>query len=130
MPKIHNREELKDFRKSLRNNLTKAEVHLWIKLNNSQLEGKKFRRQHSVGKYILDFYCPSEYLAIELDGSQHFSDSGKAKDMERDKYLKSMNIRVLRLSNYEVLGNMSGVLEYIKSYFTTPIPISNNENSY
>ena len=62
---IHNRKNLKQFRKDLRNNLTPAEATLWKAIQRSQLEGRKFRRQHSVGNYILDFYCPKEKLAIE-----------------------------------------------------------------
>ena len=62
-------------RKKLRNNLTPAEAALWNLLKNSQLEGRKFRRQHSVGFYILDFYCPSERMAIELDGAQTIADA-------------------------------------------------------
>jgi len=63
---LHNLKHLKQTRKNLRNALTPAEATLWKYIQNSKVEGKKFRRQHSVGNYILDFYCPSEKLAIEL----------------------------------------------------------------
>ncbi|WP_255518216.1 endonuclease domain-containing protein [Fulvivirga sp. M361] len=66
---LYNKPELKKFRKELRNNGTSAEATLWTMLKNKQLEGRKFRRQYSVGYYILDFYCTSERLAIELDGA-------------------------------------------------------------
>ena len=66
---IHNRPVLKSRRKELRNNSTSAEKLLWGMLQHSNLGGYKFRRQHSVGAYILDFYCPSEKLAVELDGA-------------------------------------------------------------
>ena len=64
---IHNRSALKENRRTLRNNMTPAESALWKVLQKSQLDGRKFRRQHSVDGHILDFYCPSEKLAIELD---------------------------------------------------------------
>jgi hypothetical protein len=69
--RINNLPHLKTFRQKLRNNLTPAEAKLWAYIKNSQVEGRKFRRQHSVDNYILDFYCPSERLAIELDGQGH-----------------------------------------------------------
>ena len=79
----HNRKRFEERRKSLRKKLTAAEATLWNLLKGKQLEGRKFRRQHSVGKYILDFYCPSERLAIELDGEHHFTDDGLAYDEKR-----------------------------------------------
>ena len=68
---INNKKILEPYRKSLRKNLTPAEAFLWRLLKNSQLENRKFRRQHSIGNYILDFYCPKIRLAIELDGDYH-----------------------------------------------------------
>jgi len=71
MNKINNLPNLKQSRKDFRNNLTPAEIKLWKCLQNKQLDGKKFRRQHSIGSYIIDFDCPSEKIAIELDGQFH-----------------------------------------------------------
>lgn len=68
---IHNRKYLKQRRKDLRNNATISEKRLWIALKKSQLKGRKFRRQHSIENYIVDFYCPSEKLIIEVDGNMH-----------------------------------------------------------
>ncbi|MDX2305280.1 MAG: endonuclease domain-containing protein [Microscillaceae bacterium] len=119
---IHNRKELKQFRKDLRNNGTPSEATLWKSLQRSQLKGRKFRRQHSVGNYILDFYCPSERLCIELDGSQHYTEAGLAYDQERTDYLNSLNIRVVRFENKEVFEDLEGVLERICENFTTPSP--------
>jgi very-short-patch-repair endonuclease len=68
MYKINNKAELKNYRKSLRQKMTKAEIALWSKIKNSQIAGHKFRRQYSIGFYILDFYCTDLKLAIELDG--------------------------------------------------------------
>jgi len=70
---LNNINYLKDTRKYLRNNLTEAESLLWEVLKGKKLAGRKFRRQHSIGYYIVDFYCPSEKLIIELDGQHHFT---------------------------------------------------------
>ena len=113
---IHNRNNLKQFRKELRNNLTPAEAVLWNSLKNSQI-GKKFRRQHSVGNYILDFYCAPERVAIELDGQHHFTEEGLKYDEERTRYLNSLNIRVIRFENVKVFEDLDGVLEEIKACF-------------
>src|SRR5215217_6859742 len=116
--RIHNQQNLKDLRRQNRNNLTSAEAELWKHLKNSQL-GRKFRRQHSVGKYILDFYCPEEKLAVELDGRGHFTDNGFERDEVRTDYLKSLNIQVLRFENKEVFEQLEGVLAEITAQFTT-----------
>jgi very-short-patch-repair endonuclease len=119
---IHNRSELKNLRKQNRSNLTPAEAELWKHLRNSQLEGRKFRRQHSIGNYILDFYCPKEKLGIELDGRNHFSDNGFEADEKRTEYLNSLNITILRFENKEVFDQLEAVLEEIRQSFTTPNP--------
>ena len=116
---IHNRKQLEDRRKYLRKKLTPAEATLWTLLKGKQLEGRKFRRQHSVGKYILDFYCPSETLAIELDGEHHFTDEGFAYDEERTNYLNSLRIKVLRFENEEVFQSPESVVAEIKKHFNT-----------
>ncbi len=93
---IHNQRKFEGRRKHLRKKLTAAEATLWKLLKGQQLDGRKFRRQHGVDKYILDFYCPSERLAIELDGEHHFSDQGLEYDEKRTNFLMALNIRVLR----------------------------------
>ncbi|WP_051052807.1 DUF559 domain-containing protein [Fulvivirga imtechensis] len=117
---INNRKYLKQRRRELRNNMTTAEATLWKFLKERQLEDRKFRRQHSVGNYILDFYCPKEKLAVELDGMHHFTAAGYERDKERDKYLENLGIRVLRFENNEVLKAIENVLEIIRNSFTTP----------
>ena len=72
--RLNNKTVLEPRRKKLRRNLTPAEAFLWTVLKNSNLAGRKFRRQHSVGNYILDFYCDSEKLVVELDGEVHRTD--------------------------------------------------------
>lgn len=117
---INNKKELLARRKDLRNNLTLAEVVLWKILKGKKLDGRKFRRQHSVGYYILDFYCPAERLAIELDGAHHFTEEGRRKDAVRTKYLNSLNIKVVRFENVEVLQNAQGVIDEIRGHFNHP----------
>ena len=118
---LHNNKDLEQQRKTLRKNLTSAEATLWILLKGKQVEGRKFRRQHSVGYYILDFYCPAENLAIELDGEHHFTEEGMRHDEERTKYLNSLNIRVMRFENAAVLQNPEAVLKEIKNNFNRTI---------
>ena len=114
---INNLPYLKTFRKQLRNNLTQAEAKLWTLIKGKQLEGRKFRRQFSVAKYILDFYCPSENLAIELDGQGHFESAQADYDRERDLFLKHCGIKVLRFENKLVWNNPEEVLNEVKSSF-------------
>lgn len=113
----NNLPQLKTFRKELRNNLTPAEAKLWTFLKGKQLEGRKFRRQHSVDFYILDFYCPSERLAIELDGQGHWQICQSEYDKERDLFLECFGIRVLRFENKVIWNNLEGLLEEVKSFF-------------
>ncbi|HEU5292236.1 MAG TPA: DUF559 domain-containing protein [Cyclobacteriaceae bacterium] len=117
--KINNLKPLKEKRKALRNNSTSAEVTLWRYLKGSQL-GKKFRRQHSVGPYILDFYCATEKLAVELDGHYHFTDEGIKHDQIRDAYLKKFGIRVVRFENVEIFEDTALVLEKIREELLPP----------
>src|SRR5690606_25476386 len=114
---INNLPHLKTFRKQLRNNLTPAEASLWKMLQGKQLDGRKFRRQHSVTNYILDFYCPAEKLAIELDGQGHFEASQAEYDFERDLFLQHYGIKVLRFENKWVWDNPEGLLQEVKDNF-------------
>ena len=114
---LNNLPHLKTLRKELRNNLTPAEAALWKALKRGQLDGRKFRRQHSVGNYILDFYCPQEKLAVELDGRHHFSEAGFEADSERTEFLNRHVIRVLRFENKDVFEHLEGVLEEIRLAF-------------
>lgn len=116
---LDNLKTLKPQRKHLRNHSTSAEATLWNYLKNSQLEGRKFRRQHSIEFYILDFFCPSERINIELDGQEHFEGYGLVQDEKRDEFLKSLNIKVLRFENKEVFENIEWVLNEIKRHFKT-----------
>jgi very-short-patch-repair endonuclease len=119
--RIHNLRRLKERRQELRNKPTEAEAQLWKAIQHSKLEGRKFRRQHSAGYYILDFYCPEERLAIEIDGDSHGKDESKLYDKSRTEILESMRIRVLRFKNEEVLNNIKSVIEKIRKSFKPPL---------
>jgi very-short-patch-repair endonuclease len=118
--RLHNKKTLKERRRSLRNNGTSAEATLWTLISNKKLQGRKFRRQHSVGNYILDFYCPAEKLAIELDGERHFTEQGLTYDKKRDLELSQLGIRVVRIENEDVFKATEATLEKIMSYFHHP----------
>jgi very-short-patch-repair endonuclease len=116
-PYIHNSKSLESDRKELRNALTPAEASLWTQLKKRQLSGKKFRRQYSVGPYILDFFCPEVRLAVELDGAPHFNVIGAELDAKRDRYLEEKGIVVLRFENRDVFEDLEFVIETIRKNF-------------
>ncbi len=99
--------------RTLRKNATRPEQRLWFHLCGSKMNGYSFRRQHPVGPYILDFYCPVAKLAVELDGEQHGFAKGLAHDRARDEFLKRKDIRVLRFSNYQMKQSLESVLDGI-----------------
>ncbi|MFO1425200.1 MAG: DUF559 domain-containing protein [Candidatus Competibacteraceae bacterium] len=99
--------------KDLRKNMTDAEQLLWRCLRGKQLDGFKFRKQHPIERFVLDFYCPAARLAIELDGGQHNTDDGQQRDAERSAWLAQHGIRVLRFWNHEVFADLDAVLTTI-----------------
>jgi very-short-patch-repair endonuclease len=99
--------------RALRKNMTDAERHLWLRLRMRQLGGYQFYRQRIIGDYVVDFFCPRARLVIEVDGVQHSSDDTTAADEERDEYLKSKGLKVIRFNDIEVLKNIDGVVEQI-----------------
>jgi very-short-patch-repair endonuclease len=107
--------QLKALSQRLRKNMTDAENMSWLRLRRKKLKGHQFYRQKIIGKYIVDFYCPKANLVIELDGGQHYSEAGKAKDRPRDEVLIEMGIKVLRFSDRDVFENIVGVMEGIWS---------------
>jgi len=108
--------------RALRKNMTHAEQLLWQCLRGKQLDSFRFRKQHPIERYVLDFYCPSARLAIEVDGSQHYTSEGRAKDAARTAWLAERGIRVLRFTNQEVLTNLEGVLTVIWEALHLPPP--------
>ena len=97
--------------KELRRNMTKEERHLWYDFLKSY--PVRFTRQKILGNYIVDFYCASAKLVIELDGSQHYEDKGIEYDKERTKYLEQYDLKIIRIPNNEINTNCDGVCEYI-----------------
>jgi len=89
--------------------MTDAEARLWRALRRGQLDGLQFRRQHPIGPFTLDFYCPNLRLTIELDGGQHAAQQKQA-DERRTRFLLEKNIAVVRYWNNDVFGNLQGVL--------------------
>ena len=114
---VTNQPELQTFRTELRKNLTPAEAKFWKIVQGSKIDGRKFRRQHSVGKYVLDFYCPDEKLAIELDGEVHNNERAAIHDRERRLFLEFYGIKVIRFENKFVFEELEWVLERIRSNF-------------
>jgi very-short-patch-repair endonuclease len=110
------------FRRALRATLTAAERILWAHLRRRQLHGFKFRRQHPVGNYVLDFYCSQRKLAIEVDGDSHYVDQGPVRDEGRSAVLAREGIRVLRFTNVELMAELEGVIETITAELGAPPP--------
>jgi very-short-patch-repair endonuclease len=99
----------------LRHQQTEAEEKLWAILRNRQLNGKKFRRQHALGKYVVDFYCHECKLAIELDGSHHNTPDVMEQDQSRTAFLQEYRIRVLRFANEAMDQHPDDVVKQIKA---------------
>ena len=100
--------------RNLRKNQTDAEKKLWAVLRNRQMAGTKFRRQFSIGRYILDFYSPKYRVGIEADGGGHYEDRENQRDKLRTKELSILGIEILRFNNLEILNNIAGVCEVIE----------------
>ena len=113
MTRIYNRAEAKNLRQNLRNDMTKPEMQLWAKLRRKQVSNARFRRQYSVGPYVLDFYCPELRLAVEIDGDTHLGDEARAHDRQRQDYAEALGVCFLRFTNLEVASEMESVLETI-----------------
>lgn len=105
--------ELIEFARNLRHKATNAESLLWACLRARRVNQRKFRRQHPVAPYVLDFYCAEIRLAIELDGGQHYDAKGKAHDASREAFLRSRGIETLRFTNDDMLKHTDSVLNVI-----------------
>jgi very-short-patch-repair endonuclease len=112
--RLFNDPSTKSDRRRLRKDATATERKLWTILRNRQMAGLKFFRQYSVGPHVLDFYCPEERLAIEVGGGQHGGIRGQRCDAIRNRYLRDVNIRVVRFWNNDVLRNIEGVEQRIR----------------
>ena len=109
MSEIFNRQHQKEIRQKLRKQPIIAENRLWNKLRHKQL-GYKFRRQHGIGKYVVDFYCSQLNLVIEVDGATHSTSKEKQYDLKRQDYLERLGITVKRYCNSEIKESISWVI--------------------
>ena len=100
--------------RELRKKLTPPEARLWVALRKERLNGLRFRRQHPIGPFIVDFFCPSARLAVEIDGVMHSLGDGEAYDARRDSYLERVGLTVLRIPAAYVRDNLEGVLTEIQ----------------
>ena len=115
--RVKNSKDLKELRRQLRSNSTPTESVLWGLLKGKKINGLQFRRQFSVEHFILDFYCPSLKLAIELDGDYHFHGDKSVSDMERDQYFfEKYQIYTLRFENKIVIEQPQAIINSILSY--------------
>ena len=120
---VHSKKTLRNSRKELRNKSTSAEIAFWNLVKNRKLEGRKFRRQHSIDNYIVDFYCAAEKLIIELDGDPHGEYFKISEDFKRDEYLEKLGYKVLRFENRFVFHDPEYILkEIIKKFNNHPCP--------
>jgi len=112
MAKIYNRKSTQVLRVQLRANMTEPERRLWYRLRGGQL-GVKIRRQFGIDRYIVDFYCPARRLVIELDGDSHYTQEGMIYDQERDQYVASLGMKVIRFTNQQVMQELETVMEVL-----------------
>ncbi len=111
MTEFFNSPSEKHRRRELRANMPPSEVLLWAKLKGRQLANCKFRRQYSVGQFVIDLYSPEIKLGVEIDGDSHFEPGEEEKDKQRQSFLESVGIRIVRFQNTAVWENMDVVLE-------------------
>lgn len=108
--------DLKELVRQLRNNSTKAEIILWLKLKGKQMYGYDFHRQKPIDNYIVDFFCYELMLAIEVDGYSHQLEDVYFKDLKKENRLNEFGISVLRFTDDQVLKEMSNVIRAIEFY--------------
>jgi very-short-patch-repair endonuclease len=104
--------------RQLRKSMTDAELALWARLRRRQVHGHKFRRQHPLGGYIVDFVCLDEKLVVEVDGGQH--DEQREEDARRTRCIEQKGFRVMRFWNHQVLGELDAVTEAIAEALSPP----------
>jgi very-short-patch-repair endonuclease len=110
----YNAKNRKSLRQKLRNSTTSAGAILWGSLQRRQLLCKKFRRQESLGRYVVDFHCPECRLIVELDGAPHFEPDADVYENERTAYLEALGLTVIRFENQAIHDDIELVLETIR----------------
>ena len=114
MTELFNQKSQTSLRKKLRKDNPSAEYLLWMHLRKKQL-GFRFRRQYGIGTFVVDFYCPKARLVIEVDGDTHYQKQESDQyDVERQGYIESKGLKVLRFTNLDVYRNMEGVIQVIR----------------
>jgi very-short-patch-repair endonuclease len=129
MTKHYNKTSEKEKRRKLRQNSTRSEDLVWRFLRNRQMFGYKFRRQYSIDKYVLDFFCPEIKFAVELDGATHHDPEQKVYDNKRQKYLEAYGIKFIRIPDEDLFGNPDMVFEKIEKAIKDLTPSSLPESS-
>ena len=107
---------LKELARQLRNNMTKAEILLWLQLKGKQMRGYDFHRQKPLDEFIADFFCHELMLVIEVDGYSHTIAEVIDKDDIKDQRLTDLGIHVMHIDDHEIFTNMNNVLRQIESY--------------
>lgn len=119
---LFNSSHLKPLRQKLRQEIPRAEQVLWKHIRGRKINGYKFRRQYSIGPYVVDFYCSKLRLAIEVDGALHFADKATEKlDQDRQCYIEDQGVTVIRFTNTDIYYHLDGVLERLHNV-TPPRP--------
>ncbi len=108
--------QLKELARQLRNNSTKAEIILWLRLKGKQMFGYDFHRQKPIDNYILDFFCHELMLGIEVDGYSHLLEETYEKDIKKEQKMNDLGISILRFSDTEVLTEMRNVMAAIEKF--------------
>jgi very-short-patch-repair endonuclease len=119
--------EIQEAARTLRKQMTPAEKLLWQHLRYKQIGGARFRRQHPIGRFIVDFYCPEHRLIVEVDGDVHVTQAGY--DEARTALLEEQGYRVIRFTNQQVYQQMSAVLETIHTACNYPVQCEEESES-
>ena len=125
--KLYNLTDLKQKRRDLRKNQPSPELLVWNAIRNRQIGGYKFKRQYSIGSFILDFYCAEMKLAIEIDGDSHYEQGAPTKDHYRQASIEKLGVKFLRFTNLEVTSNLEGIVEAIEAQLPHPNPLLSKE---
>jgi len=121
MSQLINRKSNLALRRRLRSTMTTPEQRLWYYLRDKQL-GVKFRRQHGIGPYVVDFCSPDVKLVIEVDGDSHYTESGMQHDRLRDDFLHRIGMQILRFTNHEIMTQLPAVLATITQHLAKQPP--------
>ena len=117
--RIFNKTTMKERRRELRSNMTDAESILWARIRRKQVSGFRFRRQYSIGHFVVDFYCPEIKLVIEVDGPSHDGRDMREYDSDREEQIRSLGITVIRFKNELVYDHLDEVIEKIREAVQT-----------